>query len=155
MHYWNIFGKLHNFNYQTPGRVYAYCLVSVGCCIYNQLLIRPRYEAPRSVIHDITIIVGKYWIVPRTTTGVRGCSTGAARIFFPRGAPIRGSPLLEGETVPRTHPLSTSPVCSPHSPVWRSGSVVRRMNEVRPTLHWARLVLGWVIVVWRVYHLSM
>jgi len=36
---------------------------------------------------------------------------------------------------------------------WRLGvvaSVVRRMNEV--TVHWARLVLGWVTVVGRVYH---
>ena len=36
---------------------------------------------------------------------------------------------------------------------WRLGvvaSVVRRMNEV--TVHWARLVLGWVTVFGRVYH---
>ena len=36
---------------------------------------------------------------------------------------------------------------------WRRGvvaSVVRRMNEV--TVHWARLVLGWVTVFGRVYH---
>jgi len=36
---------------------------------------------------------------------------------------------------------------------WRSGvmaSVVRRMNEV--TIHWARLVLGWVTIFGRVYH---
>ena len=36
---------------------------------------------------------------------------------------------------------------------WRRGvmaSVVRRMNEV--TVHWARLILGWVTVFWRVYH---
>ena len=36
---------------------------------------------------------------------------------------------------------------------WRFGvvaSVVRRMNEV--TVHWARLVLGWVTVFGRVYH---
>jgi len=34
---------------------------------------------------------------------------------------------------------------------WCSGySVVRRMNEV--TVHWARLVLGWVTVFGRVYH---
>jgi len=35
---------------------------------------------------------------------------------------------------------------------WRCGvvaSVVRRMNEV--TLRWARLVLGWVTIFWRVY----
>jgi len=38
-------------------------------------------------------------------------------------------------------------------PVWHSGSIVRRKNEV--TLRWARLVLGWVIVVGRVYHLGM
>ena len=37
--------------------------------------------------------------------------------------------------------------------VWRSGSVVRRMNEV--ALRWARLVLGWVTLLGRVYHLSM
>ena len=42
-----------------------------------------------------------------------------------------------------------------HYPVigWRRGvvaSVVRRMNEV--TVHWARLVLGWVTVFGRVYH---
>ena len=37
--------------------------------------------------------------------------------------------------------------------VWRSGSVVRRMNEV--ALRWARLVLGWVTVFGRVYHLGM
>jgi len=36
--------------------------------------------------------------------------------------------------------------------VWRSGSVVRRMNEV--ALRWARLVLGWVTVFGRVYHLG-
>ena len=35
----------------------------------------------------------------------------------------------------------------------RSGSVVRRMNEV--TLHWARLVLGWVAVTGQVYQLGM
>jgi len=29
-------------------------------------------------------------------------------------------------------------------------SVVRRMNEV--TVHWARLVLGWVTVFGRVHH---
>ena len=36
---------------------------------------------------------------------------------------------------------------------WRLGvvaSVVRRMNEV--TVHWARLVLGWVTIFGRVYH---
>jgi len=36
---------------------------------------------------------------------------------------------------------------------WRRGvvaSVVRRMNEV--TVHWARLVLGWVTVFGWVYH---
>jgi len=36
---------------------------------------------------------------------------------------------------------------------WRLGvmaSVVRRMNEA--TVHWARLVLGWVTVFGRVYH---
>jgi len=36
---------------------------------------------------------------------------------------------------------------------WRLGvvaSVVRRMNKV--TVHWARLVLGWVTVFGRVYH---
>jgi len=36
---------------------------------------------------------------------------------------------------------------------WRLGvvaSVVRRMNEV--TVHWARLVLGWVTVFARLYH---
>ena len=36
---------------------------------------------------------------------------------------------------------------------WRRGvvaSVVRCMNEV--TVHWARLVLGWVTVFGRVYH---
>ena len=36
---------------------------------------------------------------------------------------------------------------------WRLGvvaSVVRRMNEV--SVHWARLVLGWVTVFGRVYH---
>ena len=39
---------------------------------------------------------------------------------------------------------------------WRLGvvvSVVRRMNEV--TVHWARLVLGWVTVFGRVYHHGM
>jgi len=39
---------------------------------------------------------------------------------------------------------------------WRLGvvaSVVRRMNEV--TVHWARLVLGWVTVYGRVYHHSV
>ena len=36
---------------------------------------------------------------------------------------------------------------------WQLGvvaSVVRRMNEV--TVHWARLVLGWVTVFGRVHH---
>ena len=37
--------------------------------------------------------------------------------------------------------------------VLRSGSVVRRMNEV--ALRRARLVLGWVTVFGRVYHLVM
>jgi len=37
--------------------------------------------------------------------------------------------------------------------VWHSGSIVRRMNEV--TLRRARLVLGWVTVFGRVYHLGM
>jgi len=37
--------------------------------------------------------------------------------------------------------------------VWRSGSIVRHMNEV--ALRWARLVLGWVTVFGRVYHLGM
>jgi len=39
--------------------------------------------------------------------------------------------------------------------IWRSGSVVRRMNEV--TLHRARLVLGWVIAFGRVglYHIGI
>ena len=32
-------------------------------------------------------------------------------------------------------------------------SVIRRMNEV--TVHWARLVLGWVTVFGRVYHHSV
>jgi len=39
---------------------------------------------------------------------------------------------------------------------WRLGvvaSVIRRMNEV--TVHWARLVLGWVTVFGRVYHHGM
>jgi len=37
--------------------------------------------------------------------------------------------------------------------VWSSGNIVRRMNEV--TLRRARLVLGWVSVFGRVYHLGM
>jgi len=37
--------------------------------------------------------------------------------------------------------------------VWRSGSVVRRLNKV--TLRWARLVLGWVTVFGRVYHIGV
>jgi len=37
--------------------------------------------------------------------------------------------------------------------VWHSGSVVRRMNKV--ALRWAQLVLGWVTVFRRVYHLGM
>jgi len=36
---------------------------------------------------------------------------------------------------------------------WRSGSIVRRMNEV--ALRWARLVQGWVTVFGLVYHLGM
>jgi len=36
---------------------------------------------------------------------------------------------------------------------WRNGSVVRRTNEV--ALRWVRLVLGWVTVFGRVYHLGM
>jgi len=36
---------------------------------------------------------------------------------------------------------------------WRSGYGVRRMNEVNPRR--ARLVLGWVTVFGRVYHLGM
>jgi len=43
--------------------------------------------------------------------------------------------------------------CFVHWLVWRSGSVVRRMNEV--ALRWARLVLGWVTVFSQVYHLGM
>ena len=40
--------------------------------------------------------------------------------------------------------------------IWRHGvvvSVIRRMNEV--TLRRARLVLGWVTVFGRVYHIGM
>jgi len=37
--------------------------------------------------------------------------------------------------------------------VWRSDSVVRRMNEV--ALRWAQLVLGWATVFGRVFHLGM
>jgi len=37
--------------------------------------------------------------------------------------------------------------------VWRSGSVVRRMNQV--ALRCARLVLGWVTIFGRVFHLGM
>jgi len=37
--------------------------------------------------------------------------------------------------------------------VWRSGILVRRMNEV--TLRLARLVLGWVTVFGRVHLLGM
>jgi len=37
--------------------------------------------------------------------------------------------------------------------VWHSGSIVRGMNEV--DLRWAQLVLGWVTIFERVYHLSM
>jgi len=37
--------------------------------------------------------------------------------------------------------------------VGRSGSVVRRMNEV--ALRWARLVLRWVTVFGRVYHVGI
>jgi len=44
-------------------------------------------------------------------------------------------------------------LCYYYYTVWRSGSVVRRMNEV--ALCWARLVLGWVTVFGRVYHLGM
>ena len=40
-----------------------------------------------------------------------------------------------------------------HSLIWRSGSVIRRMNEV--TVRCARLVLGWVTVFGRKYHLSI
>jgi len=38
-------------------------------------------------------------------------------------------------------------------PVWRSGSVICRMNEV--ALRWAQLVLGWVTIFRRVYHLGV
>ena len=37
--------------------------------------------------------------------------------------------------------------------VWHSVSIVRLMNEV--AVRWARLVLGWVTVFGRVYHLGM
>jgi len=40
-----------------------------------------------------------------------------------------------------------------YTAVWRSGSVVRRVNEV--ALRWVRLVLGWVTVFGRVYHLGI
>jgi len=33
---------------------------------------------------------------------------------------------------------------------WRSGSIIRRMNEV--AIRWARLLMGWVTVFWRVYN---
>ena len=42
-----------------------------------------------------------------------------------------------------------------HHGWWRGTvvSVVRRMNEVNP--RWARLVLGWMTVFGRTYHLGM
>jgi len=48
---------------------------------------------------------------------------------------------------------TTKPTYSVYLLGWRLSvvaSVVRRMNEV--TVHWARLVLGWVTVFGRVYH---
>jgi len=36
--------------------------------------------------------------------------------------------------------------------VLHSSSIVHRMNEV--TLHWARLVLGWVTIFRQVYHIQ-
>jgi len=47
--------------------------------------------------------------------------------------------------------LSTNSVpCSQRTPVWRSGIGVRHINEVK--LLRARLVLGLVTDLWRVYH---
>jgi len=37
-------------------------------------------------------------------------------------------------------------------PVWHSGNGIGRINKVM--LRWARLVLGWVTVIGRVYHLG-
>ena len=60
--------------------------------------------------------------------------------------------------MPDALPAATLPIYpglgkAPNILGWRLGvvaSVIRRMNEV--TVHWARLVLGWVTVFGRVYH---
>ena len=79
------------------------------------------------------------------------------------------SSLTTSSTCPTAHDISftwspytpihtavtdhTSPSFTSSVPPWRLGvvaSVVRRMNEV--TVHWARLLLGWVTVFGRVHH---
>jgi len=56
---------------------------------------------------------------------------------------------------PEVHIDASTQIRRQTVPRWRRGVVVsgvRRMNEVNP--HRARLVLGWVTVFGRVYHLS-
>jgi len=70
----------------------------------------------------------------------------AAFVSAPRRTDCRRS----ARSVTNTNATST-PTIEVYS--WRRGvvaSVVRRINEV--TVHWARLVLGWVTVSGRVYH---
>ena len=74
------------------------------------------------------------------------------RFFFaPQGQHVAPMGVKFGK-VPSSMPNFT-PIGATIRSGWRLGvvaSVVRSMNEV--TVHWARLVLGWVTVFGRVYH---
>ena len=80
VHYWDISGKLHNFNYprQTAERVRGLVVLFGvgGCCIYNAVdcsLVRltPRLCGCRSCQLQYYVgrcIIGQYRIAPRMTT---------------------------------------------------------------------------------------
>ena len=80
VHYWDISGKVHNFNYprQTAERVRGLVVLFGvgGCCIYNAVdcsLVRltPRLCGCRSCQLQYYVgrcIIGQYRIAPRTTT---------------------------------------------------------------------------------------
>jgi len=84
------------------------------------------------------------------------CGQTVGLIKMPLGTEVSIGPgdiVLDGDPALRTERGTTAPPLFGRRLGVVHASVVRRMKEV--TLHWARLVLGWVTVFGRVYHHGM